>query len=165
MACSAKSQATLPPLLDSLKARIEERQTRREDGCIVYPVKANGKYGQIEYGRKTYYAHRASYMVYKGPIPDGLHVCHSCDNPACINPDHLWLGTQKENIQDMLAKGRDNYRFACKLTDAQIEQIREALDANESQTSIGARFGVSSSYVSMIGSGRRRNVPRDEQAA
>jgi hypothetical protein len=63
-------------------------------------------YGQIKIGRKGILAHRAAYQFFTGKIPDGLLICHKCDNPSCVNPNHLFLGTQKDNIQDAVKKGR-----------------------------------------------------------
>ena len=62
-------------------------------------------YGIFNYD-KSRLAHRASYSLFKGDIPDGMNVCHKCDNPQCTNPDHLFLGTQKDNLADMTRKGR-----------------------------------------------------------
>lgn len=77
-------------------------------------------------------AHRLSWEIHNGPIPDGLNVCHHCDNPPCVNPDHLFLGTDADNVADMIAKGRQVYggtpagetHHQRKLTDAQIGEIR-----------------------------------------
>jgi len=91
-----------------IKERIRERVTINERGCWMWngPIHHDG-YGVIGIGRTgSKRAHRVSYAEFRGPIPAGLWVLHSCDTPACVNPDHLFLGTAKDNTQDMLAKGR-----------------------------------------------------------
>jgi len=78
-------------------------------GCWLWTASCweNG-YGQISLPNtfKIVGAHVASWMLHQGPIPEGLFVCHSCDMPPCVNPEHLFLGTQKENMQDAARKGR-----------------------------------------------------------
>lgn len=106
---------------------------------------------------ETVFAHRHSYRTYRGPIPRGLLVCHTCDNPRCVRPDHLWVGTVSDNNADARSKGRaipppdqrgENHSQH-KLTGSAVKEIRELWPAY-TQAAIGARFGVSVQTVSKI---------------
>ncbi|MEN5115875.1 HNH endonuclease signature motif containing protein [Luteimonas sp. TWI662] len=89
--------------------RIQERSIPvPEAGCWLWTrsVGSNG-YGRDSTGKHSYVeAHRSSFIAFKGQIPDGLCVCHRCDTPSCVNPDHLFLGTRSENLRDAYRKGR-----------------------------------------------------------
>lgn len=76
--------------------------------CWIWQGSNNGRYGEVRLakGRKVY-AHRLSYEMVWGPVPDGLVVAHRCDNPLCVKPSHLFAATQAENVHDMIAKGRN----------------------------------------------------------
>jgi hypothetical protein len=99
--------------------------------------------------RHNVMAHRVSYTIYFGD-PGDKHVLHTCDNPPCQNPYHFRLGTNKDNVDDMVSKKRHTIgtrNGMSKLTEEQVLEIREA---TESQSTIGARYGISQSHVSQI---------------
>lgn len=105
-------------------------------------------------------AHRLVYEAAHGPIPDGYCICHACDNRACVNPLHLFAGTQQDNIDDMIRKGRHKYPTGerngqAKLTDAEVLAIRAS---SGSHTEIAAMYGVSRTYVNDLRNGRKRVV-------
>lgn len=96
----------LPPQL--LRARIEARsEPVPESGCCLWTASCDsGGYGRLYVKGTVIRATRASWIANRGPIPEGMSVCHKCDTPQCVNPDHLFLGSHKENMEDMVRKGR-----------------------------------------------------------
>lgn len=83
----------------------------KKTGCWVWSGKRiKGKYGAVKSNGTAHVAHRLSYEMFVGPIPEGMLVCHHCDNPPCINPDHLFVGSHSDNMKDCFAKGRQSRR-------------------------------------------------------
>lgn len=125
-------------------------------GSHGYGVLYTGKVG----GQKLRHigAHVASYQEFKGPVPNGMYVCHKCDVRTCVNPDHLFAGTAKENARDMVAKGRniskprqgENHHRA-KVTKAQVDEIRKCVArGGRSFKEIGKMYGLSGTQVGNI---------------
>lgn len=93
--------------------RFAERVARYSpDECWMWSNLSPGRYGSLLVDGVKVYAHRFSYELHNGPIPLGMYVLHSCDTPACVNPRHLSVGDQKQNVQEMWARGRANRRLA-----------------------------------------------------
>lgn len=107
MAKVGRPTGTSIPVLERLLNKIEINDAT--DCWIWQGGKNNIGYGMIRHDDKMRTTHRVSYEVHKGNIPKGMCVLHSCDNPLCCNPNHLRLGTHKDNTQDMIRKGRSNY--------------------------------------------------------
>jgi hypothetical protein len=124
-------------------ARYLERSTQIGD-CLVGP---GARYGVVNYsGGRQMAAHRASYIVHRGPIPDGMVVRHSCDNPPCVNPDHLLVGTHRDNERDKWERGRGPLGLQVYNATITPELIREAvaeyLRGGKSQAEMARRLGV-----------------------
>lgn len=102
--CIAPSHLVLSAADDGIRARLMARISVSASGCWEWtgPRLPSG-YGHMS---NMLYTHRAAYQLFVGPIPDGMHVCHRCDNPPCCNPEHLFLGTAADNMHDRDAKGR-----------------------------------------------------------
>jgi DNA invertase Pin-like site-specific DNA recombinase len=109
-------------------------------------------------------AHRYSYKLYVGDIPDGMMVLHRCDNPACVNPHHLELGTAKDNIQQAARRGRLNKRMAAagelngwsKLSDEQVKEIRLLRESGMSSDELSLTYGVTPGHINKICRGGSR---------
>jgi hypothetical protein len=148
----------------SLEERFWRKVNKRgHDECWEWiGNKAPNGYGRIQEGGKGSShlgAHRVSYKLHFGIIPDGLFVMHSCDNPGCVNPSHLSLGTPKENTADMIAKGRKRVvapageRHAkAKLTVADVRFIRS--NPHFSHAALARHFGVGTTTVRNVRSGK-----------
>ncbi len=106
-------------------------------------------------------AHRVIWVLVHGPIPEGMHVLHRCDNPPCVRPDHLFLGTHKENMRDMTSKGRHGVfdrtgerNGNAKLTEFQVTEMRERAAAGERAAALAIAYNISDSVVSGIINGK-----------
>lgn len=122
--------------------------------CLEWQGASEGNYGQFCHSKRTFVAHRFSYAMFVGNLLDGMNVCHRCDNRRCVNPDHLFLGTQKENMLDAASKYKC-YSTQQKLDDAKVLRIIERCKAGESFGEIAGEHGVSAATVTMIWLGKR----------
>jgi hypothetical protein len=114
----------------TLEKLVKNNYEVKENGCWEWTnsISSQTGYGKLVFKGLDMSAHRASYILFKGKIPKGKYICHSCDNKKCVNPDHLWVGTQKENMQDMIKKGRK----ACqKGKRHSVETIKKISDAKK----------------------------------
>lgn len=131
-------------------------------------AKSSNGYGNLSINKRTTVsAHRFSYELHHGAIPYGRYICHACDNPNCVRPDHLFLGTPSDNVQDCIAKGRhrpSNYRperhnhHQTKVSVAGLEELRERRKHGESSLSLAFAFGVSRGHVQKLCKGINRGM-------
>lgn len=160
---------TLTP--EQIKEAVELAATRfwsnveigeTDDDCHVWTAHTNPKgYGRLHVSGKNIMAHRFAWILKNGPIPDGLIICHSCDNPSCVNWRHLWIGTHADNIRDRDEKGRnhvhskDHYRkmqIKCARQKRRLspDQIRAIRLSEKSCRSLAKKYGVDHSMIASI---------------
>ena len=137
------------------------RFVEKTDGCWLWQGGNDGGdgYGRIRRGSKSIGSHRASWIIHFGEIPDGFEICHKCDNPPCVRPDHLFLGSASDNQSDSWAKGRrkppnnqGSLHGMSKLTEEQVKDIRNSYIPRQigCRQAIARRLGISVGTVNAI---------------
>lgn len=128
-------------------------------GCWLWMAAGNrhgyGRLGTAGRGSRRMLAHVISWTIHKGPVPEGMVVCHRCDVPWCVNPGHLFVATQADNLRDMFAKGRarpprGERHCKSKLTEADVKEMFRLDSMGVTRTDIARRFGVASVTASHV---------------
>lgn len=131
---------------------------RKQNKCWEWTGNITKKgYGQFVMKGVTFTAHRASWLLFNGGREIKLHVLHKCDNRRCINPDHLFLGTNKENVQDRDSKGRQargEKNHKSKLTETDVKRIRRLVASGTRQSQLAKEYGVNFSTIFHIIQGK-----------
>lgn len=124
------------------------------DACWVWRGSSRGdRYGAIKWRKKLWMAHRLSYTLAYGPIPDGMDVLHRCDNPPCVNPTHLFPGTQQDNVIDKVVKGRQargQMITRARFTDQEIIAIRTKHANGATTRELATEYKTDTSYIRRI---------------
>lgn len=144
-----KHLSTEKPLVDRFWERVKKTTScwLWTGNCVPFG------YGLIRFGGKPARTHRVSWMIHRGEIPKGMLVLHRCDNPKCVNPNHLFLGTDKDNLADMASKNRSPHgecNGMHKLRKADVVEIYKLSAAGCTQRQIAKRFLISQQHVSGI---------------
>lgn len=136
--------------LELFWSRVERRSP---DECWPWTMCTDGRYGRVEWDKHHLKAHRAAWELTHGEIPSDLFVLHKCDNPICCNPDHLFLGTHQDNMDDRARKGRQNHGTKNALSTEQVLFVRQ--HPERSIKSLALELGVSRHVIYGVRSGRR----------
>jgi len=146
--------AILPTLTPEVVERFKNKIVMSSDGCWRWTGSSTTDgYGQLSINHIPRLAHRISYAIHHKVDPGSMRVCHTCDHPWCVNPGHLELGTQGDNLRDMHNKGRaalGEKHGRAKLTGPQVVMIREALRDGASCVPLAKQFHVSSALILAI---------------
>lgn len=128
------------------------KKVKKTEDCWEW-LGCKTKLGYGSFGSEK--AYRYSYKIHKGEIPDKMCVCHSCDNPSCVNPDHLFLGTHQDNMSDMVSKGRQatGEQLGRKLNNEKVLKIKELIDLKERDEVIAKEYDISPRMIRQIKQG------------
>jgi len=127
----------------------------RPTGCWEWQgaTEKIGGYGRITFNKKSLRVHCVSWNLHKGNIPDNMHVCHKCDNRSCVNPDHLFLGTAKDNVLDAKHKGRlwrGTQINTVRLTEKEVLHIRKLFASGQSQGQLAKMYHVQQTTIGCV---------------
>ena len=173
-AAEAWKASGLPEMSLAALGRAQERFASRvnhaRDSCWLWTGYLTERgYGRICVQGHFYRPHRLAWVFFGRVIPQGFFVCHHCDNPTCVNPDHLFAGTHEDNMRDMVKKGRGRsaphsgeLHPSARLTWGQVHSIRDERAKGVPLLILAARFGVSISHISHIANGKFWKSRSDE---
>jgi len=138
---------------DQVRQRFDDKWIEHKNGCHIWVASTwKDGYGSFRCEGRPQGAHRVAYKMHKGEIPEGMHVCHTCDEPACVNPEHLWVGTDADNAADRDEKGRLGDRRGINNGNARIteEMAREIYHMPGRFKDIACIYRISDVQVSRI---------------
>lgn len=130
--------------------RFLSKISKDESGCHIWiGTKNKAGYGKMSRNGSKFYAHRFAWEMANGEIPHGLHVCHRCDNPSCVNPDHLFIGTVADNMRDRELKGRGNHPVGEKSSRAKLkpDDVLEIRRSSLTHRKLAEIYGVAHSTI------------------
>lgn len=161
------SNSTLPPNDPALAERFWSKVDKGPSCWLWTRARDHRGYGIFSIASRNQVASRVAWMLTHGPIPDGLNVLHRCDTPSCVNPDHLFIGTQRDNLQDMDSKGRRGIHHPAgeknpkaKLTSQDVQEIRQTYRRYSREfgsTALARKYGVAHSTIWLVLNGRTWN--------
>ena len=152
---------------ENVKARFFDKFDKVDSGCWEWNATLRNGYGALKVEKKTCGAHRVSWMIHNGNIPSGVCICHRCDNPKCVNPAHLFMGTHSDNMKDAYEKGRiempegsrftpQHYPFNTKIPKEKAIRVKRAVENRGKKTLkiVSKEMDVPYQYVRDISCGR-----------
>lgn len=146
--------------------RFNSKTKLDENGCLLWTGYKNPDgYGTFQFEKMPRMAHRFNWILNNGPIAEGMSVCHKCDNPACVKIEHLFLGTAKENAEDMKKKNRSLFGTRNHQHKLSEDEVKEILNDNRSTRVIGKDYGVSNTMINFIKRGIKWQYLQKDKAA